>query len=131
MGVRMSCGKKCNSPSLPYTHTLLVERPGTTAEADGTIDLIDDANWSAVGRIRARFVTKRGDETARTEKTAHRQVVGTVDCVVMANATAIAISLTANPTWRLRLGNRKFNVTSAWLVNETGREVLINVTEHK
>ncbi len=104
-----------------YTHTLTVEKPGTTTDDDGRIDP-SDSNWVTVGRIMARFVTKGGRESY-----VFKQVQATTTTVIMAQATLIAISL--DPSWRLRFGDRKFNIVASYLINESGRVVQIEAIE--
>jgi hypothetical protein len=124
---------KCRCPERPkpYTHTLVAQRPKTnpTEQANGQIDWGDDDNWTVVGRIRARFETKGGMETARTETEAYQQVQAVGRTMIFTPASGITRSM--DPTWRLVLGTRKFNVTACWLVNEFGHEYQIDATERR
>lgn len=122
------CGA-CREMPQRYNKRLTVERPlKTSAVTDdsGQIDLEDDDNWEVAGLIRARFITKGGDE-ARI----YKQVLATTDTVIMTAKTTLSMAITADPTYRLRLGTRLFSVTAAYLINETGREVQIEATERR
>lgn len=122
---------KCNCPERPkpYTHTLTVEKPATTEEASGQIDLNDDANWIVVGRIRGRAITKGGMETARTETVANIQKQAYRNSEWRTPWSAISNLITENPTWRLRLGTRKLNIVAACRIDEISKEVQIIVKE--
>lgn len=118
----MAC-KTCES--IPtYTHTLTVQQPGTTVDAAGHVDLTDNANWTTLGQIRARFITKGGRESF-----VFKQTKAETTHVLMAPSTTLARSL--DPAWRLTMGTRVFQITNANDVNEMNREVIIEVTETK
>jgi head-tail adaptor len=120
---------------MPYTHTLLLESPGTTEDASGQINLNDDSNWNQRGRIRARFITKGGKETFRSSSSAYQQVQATGASLIVTPATNLTrqdrLTVLLDPSWRIRLGDRKFNITEITHINMTGREVQIAVTELK
>lgn len=123
----MKCN--CPTPRLPYTHTLTVEALTTTADDNGQIDSNDDDNWTAEGRIRGRFETRMGDESSRTDTSAFRQKIAVQESYLYSPKTALTDGL--SPAKRLRLGTRVFHITAAYLINETGREVKIHLTERK
>lgn len=104
------------------THTLVVERPGATRDDAGQVDLTDDANWSAAGRIRGRFITKGGSEWY-----AFKQTQATTTAIIETPSTSISRSI--EPSWRLKMGSRAFDITAAYLVDEIGKLVRIEVTE--
>lgn len=116
----------CKTMPAKMTHTLTVERPGTTQDAAGQLNLGSDASWVNVGRIRARFVSTNGTESFALSPT---QAEGENAFVIEATATAIAKSL--QPSWRLRLGSRKLEITSAYLVGETGKLMRIGAVERR
>ena len=112
-----------------YDKRLTVERPLTTAavtDDSGQIDLEDDDNWEVVGDIKGKFLTRGGDESRL-----FRQVVATTDTIIKTPKTARSMAITADPTYRLRMGSRVFNVTAAYRIDETGRVVQIEATERR
>jgi head-tail adaptor len=125
----MKCS--CPTPPKPYTHTLTVQKPDPNAveNDDGQIDIDDAANWVDVGRIRARFLTKSGRESSRTETEAHQQVHATSTVTIYAPSTATTRAI--DPSWRLKLGTRVFEIVASYLINETGREVQITAMERR
>lgn len=108
----------------PYTHTLTIQRPGTTTDAAGHVDLTDDDNWTTVGQIRARFITKGGRESF-----VFKQTQAETTHVLLSPSTTLTRSL--DPAWRLKMGTRIFQITNTNDVNEMNREVIIEVTETK
>lgn len=122
------CGA-CREMPQRYNKRLTVERPlKTSAVTDdsGQIDLEDDDNWEVVGTIKGRFITKGGDE-ARV----YKQVLATTDTVIMTPKTTLSMTITTDPTHRLKMGTRIFNVTTAYRIDESGREVQIEATERR
>lgn len=129
----MSCNGCKDGPPI-YTHTLMVQKPNPAAvgESDGQVDLADDANWTNVGRIRARFITRDNEvgSFSGSENEVHMQPQATRNAVIKAAPNIIAKTL--DPSWRLRMGTRKFNIISSGSVNESPRaEVRIEVIERK
>lgn len=127
----MTCANDCKQ--IPtYTHTVTVERPLTTAEANGQIDLDDDDNWTAVRRIRAKFAT--ATRSGFTTKSGREVVVGNIqqaiDTVIILTpfTTQDRIPTTVQ---RLRMGTRVFNIIASGRINETGRVVRIEAMERK
>lgn len=114
---------------MAYTHTLTVQSPGSTEDASGQINLNDDSNWNNEGRIRGRFITKGGKETFRSNSSAFQQVQATGASLIMTPYSSLTRRM--DPSWRLMLGTRKFNITEVTHVNEIGKEVQIAVTELK
>lgn len=125
----MKC--QCPTPPKPYTHTLTLQKPdpNATNDDDGLIDLRNDDNWVTVASIRARFVTSGGRESERTDTETYRQVQAMDTVLVFTPATNTTRNL--NPAWRLKLGTRVFQIVSAQLINETGREVTIKAMERR
>lgn len=121
----MTCDD-CKTMPGRMTHTLTVEMPGTTQDAAGQLNLGVDASWVTVGRIRAKFVSTNGTESFSLSPT---QAEGENSYVIEATATAISRSI--QPTWRLRYGTRKLEVTSAFVVGEIGKVVRIGAVERK
>jgi head-tail adaptor len=107
-----------------YNKTLTVEQPSTARDAAGQTDLTVDANWDLVGRIRARFITKGGSESY-----VFKQTLAETTHVIVCNATAVARQI--DPSFRLTLGSRKFEITASFLVNESGKVWQIEAKEAK
>ena len=125
---KTKCGA-CREIPKRYNKTLTVEQPITTAAAtddSGQIDQEDEDNWLVVGTIKGRFITKGGGE-ARV----YKQVLATTDTVIMTPKTTLSMAIAADPTYRLKMGTRIFNVTAAYRINESGREVQIEATERR
>ncbi len=118
--------KKCQQcGDVPfYNKTLTAEQPGTARDAAGQTDLTEDANWDLVGRIRARFITKGGSESY-----VFKQTLAETTDVIRCPATAIARSI--DPSFRLTMGSRKFEITASYLINESGKEWQIEAKEAK
>lgn len=119
----MSCDDCKERPR--YPHTLIVERPGGTPEDGGHVDLTDDDNWPAVGRIKGRFITKGGREGRVFD-----QVQAEVTHVIATPSTPRSRTQ-IDATCRVRWGTRKFNITAAYDVDEAREEVRLEVTEVK
>lgn len=127
----MSCSNECKQTPA-YTHTLTVERPLTTAEANGQVDKDDDDNWTAVRKIRARFTT--ATRTAFTTKSGREVPVGNILQAIDAVVIEAPFTTQANiptPKQRLRLGTRVFNIIASGRINETGRVIRIEAMERK
>lgn len=120
MATKDPCAAGCEVPPR-YTHTLLIEEPSGTADAAGQIDLTLDTNWSQVGRVRARFITRGGREGF-----AFRQVQASTTHIIECVSTSLTRSIT--PKMRLRMGARKFNIVEAYDVDE-GRKTVRVVAE--
>lgn len=118
----MKCGG-CNEMPQRCTHTLTVEKPGSTVDASGQISLAD-SNWVTVGQIRVRFITRGG-----SEQHVFKQVQANTTTVMKCPRTSLSESL--DPSWRLRLGSRKINIVTAFVINETGKEVQIEGEERR
>ncbi len=126
----MACGKGCANHG-PYTHIVTRQRLGTLTKDDGRLDKTD-ANWSTVHKLRVRFITPSrtmfGTASGR-EIQVGNQLQAVFPMVLMAPFTSAAfIPL---PDERLKMGTRIFNVISACRVNESEREVQIEVIERK
>jgi head-tail adaptor len=115
----------------PYTHTLVLQRPATnpTEEASGQIDWGNDDNWTVVGRIRARFKSGPGGESSKADTMQMRQMHAIQTWTLFTPATGSTRSM--DPTWRLLFGTRQLNITSSFVIDETGHEVQISVTERR
>lgn len=119
--------KPCNNcQEMPprYIHTLTVEKPGTTTDSSGQLDLDDDANWITVGQIKANIVTKGGSESYL-----FKQVHAETDMILKSPSTTLSRSIV--PSWRLRFQGRKLNVIASDLINLTGKVVQTEVTERR
>lgn len=118
--------KKCECDQAPerFRHTLTVERPGTTTDDDGQIDLTDDDNWTAAFRIKANFITKGGGESR-----VFRQVQAVTDTVIKTPATAN--TATIDPSWRIKWGSRVFNIVAAYRIDEDTKVFQIEATERR
>lgn len=114
----------CNEMPPRYIHTLTVEKPKTVADDAGFIDLTEDSNWVTVGQIKANIITKGGAESY-----VFKQVQATTDMVLKSPSTTLSRSL--DPSWRLRFKERKLNIVAAYLINETGKVVQIEVQERR
>jgi head-tail adaptor len=119
----MKCGG-CSEMPQRCTHTLTVERLTTTAEASGQIDPNDDDNWSSIGQIRVRFITRGGDE-----QYLYKQIHATTTTIMKGPRTTLSASL--DPSYRLRLGTRIIHIVAAYVINETGKEVQIEGEERR
>ncbi len=125
--MRKSCDD-CTDETIPsYPLNLMVEKPKLVADASGQIDLTNDANWTTVGRLRARAMTGKGMESSRADTEYFKQQIATRACEWRTPKSAITERM--DPTWRLRLNGRKLNVTGVVLINEIGREVSITTIE--
>lgn len=114
---------KCDCPETPvFRHTLTVEKPGTTVDAAGHVDLTDDANWVTVGNVRASFKTKGGREWFVFKQTQ-------AETTLVADMPATTISRAIIPKWRLRFGARKMEVVASYLIDETGQIWRVEVKE--
>ena len=126
---------KCNNcQTMPprCTHTLIVEKPKATTEDNGQTDLSDPDNWTAAWTIRARFITP----TRTVFSTASGREVQVGDQIQALSPVVIMTPYTSqgrvpDPSYRLRMGSRIFNITSAFRVNEIGREIQIEAIERK
>lgn len=119
----MGC-KNCAELPQRSTHTLTVKKPRTTTDADGHIDLTDPANWTTVGQIRGRFITKGGSESF-----VFKQTKSTTTDVIVAPATEISRQLKDHTDWQIHNGSDVYEITYSDLINKTGREVIIEVKE--
>lgn len=117
----MACDD-CKTMPPRYPHTLTVEMPGTIRDAAGQVDLTDDANWTTAGRIKGRFITKGGSEWY-----SFKQTQATTTAFIETPWTTISRSI--EPSWRLKMGGRVFDITAAYRVDEVGKIVRIEVTE--
>lgn len=123
----MNCD--CKSEVRYYPRRVVVEKPGTTEEDDGQINLADDDNWVRVGVLYVRFVTRGGKESRLFD-----QLQSTVDVVIRCPNQTITRSL--DPSWRLKMQQgdrwRKFNIVAAYLEDEDPfREFVIQAKERK
>lgn len=117
-----------------YTHTVTVEKLNTSAasDANGQLDPDDDDNWTAEGRLRVRFITP--SRTSFITKSGREVQVGNqiqalASVVIMTPFTSD--SKIPNPSKRLRMGTRVFNIIYSARVNESEREVQIEAIERK
>lgn len=121
---KKKCGN-CHEPPPRYIRTLTVEKQGTTVEDDGQPDT-DDSNWISQGTIKANFKTDGGSETHSNKQTQAHTVT-----TITTPKTTLSMSLTTDPSQRLRWGTRIFNIEAAWRNDETGREVTIKAIERR
>lgn len=101
---------------------LTVQQPGGTAGADGHVDLDDDANWKDVGSQRAGFKTRGGAEGRR-----FNQVGAEITHIITMRYNSLTKRIV--PSWRLRMGTRKFNITASYDVDEAHRFVQVHAIE--
>lgn len=126
------CGGECESRP-HYTHTLMVQKPGTEVYDNGQrVD--DDTNWVDLGRIRARFITRGGNSTTlgNRESQIYRQLEATVTSVLRANWTPKWEALMGLlPSCRLQMKERIFHIHAAYRINEIGREMQFELEERR
>lgn len=128
----MSCAGCTTIPSYPLRVTIEKPKPTPTSDANGQVDLDDDANWVVVGQSGARFVTSRrttfSTRSGREIQVGH-QIQAIAPVVIMMPYSSD--SMIPDPQWRLKMGTRVFNIIYAARVNETEREVLVEAEERK
>lgn len=104
------------------SHRVTIEKPGGTAGDDGLVDLTLDSNWTQLGKRWAGFKTRGGAEGRRFNQ------VG-AEITHLIDMTYDTLTRQIVPSWRLRKGSRKFNITAAYDVDEAHRTVLVHATE--
>lgn len=115
---------RCCASKTPMNHRVQIERPGGTAQAGGHVDLTDDSNWQHVDGRWAAFTTRGGKEGRVFD-----QVQAEVTHIIALRHDALTRQI--DPTWRIRMGDRKFNIRAAYDVDEAGETVRIEATEVK
>lgn len=114
---------KCACPALTrLTSRVTIEKPGGTAGEDGHVDLTNNANWIPMGSRAAAFKTRGGAEARR-----FNQVGAEVTHLIEMRYGPLTRQI--GPSWRLRMGQRKFNIVSAYDVDEGHRTVLVHAIE--
>lgn len=106
----------------PYRMTF--EKPRSTQDAAGHIDLTDDSNWQFAGKRRVRFMTRGGRE--------HRigdQTDAEITSVIEMNSDSFTRDI--KPSWRGKIGTRRFNFVSVQDVDESRGSVEIEAKEAK
>lgn len=106
----------------PYKMT--IEKPSTTQDGAGHVDLTVDSNWTFVAKRSVSFKTQFGQENQVYDQ---NQADTTVTIEMNSDSTTRAIK----PSWRGRVGNRKFNFVSVMDVNEMKQVVQIQAREIK
>jgi head-tail adaptor len=102
-----------------------LQRPAGTADATGHVDLSVNANWTNVSTtLWGAFTTKGGSEI-QTQNQAQGVVHHTIEFPYSSTADSII------PKWRLKLGSRLLNITSAVNVNEGDEVIRVEATEKK
>lgn len=85
----------------------IVQKPGTTPDAAGHVDLSQASNWSAAGTRRFRFLRHGGRE-------------GRVFDQVQADTTHVlemqldSLTKTMLPKWRIKYGTSLLNITAVY-----------------
>ena len=110
---------------------LTVEKQGTDEDDNGQVDP-SDGNWHAAWKMDARFVTPNR-VTFSTASGREVQVGNQIQAVspVILMTPYSSDARIPDPSYRLRMGDRIFNIISAFRVNENGREVQIEAIERK
>lgn len=103
---------------------IAIERPSTTPDAAGHVDLADDANWDEVGKCWSAMTTRGGREARVFD-----QVQADVSHII--EMPYNSLTKTIVPKWRLKMGTRRFNITAAYDVDEQHRTIRIEATEAK
>lgn len=127
----MSCGGCKNLPK-PYTHTVTIEKPKATAEVDGQDNLNSDANWTPAWRTRARFVTPTSQNV--TTASGMEFNIGNQLLAVAPIAMFVPYSSESripSPAYRIRSGEKVYNIIYAERVDRSGPEILIKAIERK
>jgi len=101
---------------------VVIQKPRTATDAVNHADLSVDANWEDVASDRAAFQTRGGSESRVFD-----QIQAETTHLIELRSSPISRSII--PTWRLRIGHRKFNVRAAYEVDERGRLLRIEATE--
>lgn len=107
-----------------FDRRVVIERPNTTGDAAGHVDLSDDSNWTEVGKRWAAFVTRGGREARVFD-----QVQAETSHIIELQSDSL--TRTIIPKWRLKLGTRKFNISAAYDVDENRKRVRVEATEAK
>lgn len=128
MAKNSQCGG-CKDGIPVYTHTVSVQRLGTPSDGinpddNGRYNLSDDNNWVTLFPLRVRFITKGGRESR-----IYSQIEATTNTVIRTPTTTNSKRI--DPSWRLVMGTRKFNVAAAYQIDEVGREVQIEAIERR
>jgi head-tail adaptor len=114
---------KCPCPTLPrLTHRVTIERPKTTPDAGGHVDLAQDSNWQSVRTIWFRFVSHTGRESRVFD-----QVQAETNHVLEINDDTF--TKTIIPKWRGKYGTRKLNINAIYEKDDSRRRLLMEVTE--
>lgn len=97
---------KCACPA-PLDRNGIIQRPGTTPDAGGHVDLTQNSNWNPVGSRKFRFVSHGGRE-------------GRVFDQVQAETTHVLeltedpLTKTILPKWRMKYGSAYLNFTAIY-----------------
>jgi head-tail adaptor len=112
---------KCQCPTR-LKHRVTIERPGTTKDAAGHVNLALDSNWTEVGKRWAAFVTRGGRESRVFD-----QMQAETSHIIELQSDSVTRTIV--PKWRLKMGTRKFNINAAYDVDENRKRVRVEVTE--
>lgn len=118
----MKCACPANAPRM--ASRLTIQKPSTTPDSAGHVDLSQDSNWIDVGSRSCNILTRGGRESRVFD-----QVQADVSMIVEMNRDSL--TKTIIPKWRLKLGTRRFNITAAYDVDEQHRTIRIEATEAK
>lgn len=105
-------------------HMMTIEKPRTAKDAAGQIDLTVDANWQFAGKRSVRFITKGGRESRVFDQTQ-------ADSDVVLDFNSDSFTRSMLPSWRGKIGTRRFNFKSVQDVDEARDKVLVHATEAK
>lgn len=117
----MNCGCKTEE-RVRYRHRVTVQKPKTTQDGAGHVNLTEDANWTNAGTWQVRFITRGGRESRVFD-----QVQAETTHIVEGHSTPF--TRTIIPKWRLKFGTRVLNITAAYDVNEERGKVRCECTE--
>lgn len=114
---------KCDCDSIGQRNRrLAIERPKTTPDNAGHVDLSQDSNWTEVGKRWASMTTRGGRESRVFD-----QVQAEVSHLI--GLPYDSLTKTIIPKWRLKMGTRRFNITAAYDVDEERRTIRVEATE--
>ncbi len=114
-----------------YPRRVMVQKQGAAEDDNGQIDQAD-SNWIDQGRLAVRFLSALGTTfsgRSGMEVQAGDQIQAVAPTTMM--TPYIGDSKIPDPTYRLKMGTRTFNIIYAGRVEEVGPEVMIRAIERK
>lgn len=105
-------------------HRVTIERPKTTQDGAGHVDLTQDSNWLEAGKRWSSMATRGGRESRVFD-----QVQAEVSHII--EVPYDSLTKTIVPKWRLKMGTRRLNITAAYDVDEQHRTIRVEAIEAK